>query len=122
MTVNLGPAGLAQLNGKSSNASWEFDYNPRCLKRSLTDDSNRRFANETSVLTLLTEPQDIYTFEYTMQGYPGTDQLGVHGAYFSIPFPKHGITMLTFPLFRRRPFFPRSVAIRASQSARNDKN
>ncbi|EOD47694.1 Tyrosinase [Neofusicoccum parvum] len=85
MSVNLGPDGLSILNGKSDNSSYKFEYNPRCLKRSLTDDSNQRFANESSVLTLLTEPQDIYTFEFVMQGYPNTDQLGVHGGgHFSL--------------------------------------
>ncbi|OMP88497.1 Tyrosinase [Diplodia seriata] len=85
MTVNLGPDGLSLLNGKSDNSSYPFAYNPRCLKRSLTDDANRRFANETSVRRLLTGPKDVLDFELTMQGYPGTDQLGVHGGgHFSL--------------------------------------
>lgn len=85
MTVNLGPDGLSLLNGKSDNSSYAFGYNPRCLKRSLTDDANRRFANEASVRALLTGPTEILDFELTMQGYPGTDQLGVHGGgHFSL--------------------------------------
>lgn len=85
MTVNLGPDGLSLLNGASDNSSYKFAYNPRCLRRSLTDDANQRFANKTSVLSLLTGPTDIYDFEFTMQGYPLTDQLGVHGGgHFSL--------------------------------------
>ncbi|EKG17511.1 Tyrosinase [Macrophomina phaseolina MS6] len=85
MTVNLGPAGLSLLNGKSDNSSYKFEYNPRCLKRSLTDDANQRFANETSVLDLLTGPKNIYDFEFTMQGWPGTAEQGVHGGgHFSL--------------------------------------
>ncbi|KAF9639980.1 Tyrosinase [Lasiodiplodia theobromae] len=85
MTVNLGPDGLSLLNGASDNSSYKFAYNPRCLRRSLTDDANQRFANKTSVLNLLTGPTDIYDFEFTMQGYPLTDQLGVHGGgHFSL--------------------------------------
>ncbi|KAF4309645.1 Tyrosinase [Botryosphaeria dothidea] len=79
MTVNLGPAGLSLLNGKSDNSSYPFEHNPRCLKRSLTDESNQRFANETSVLNLLTKPQDVYDFEFTMQGWPNSAEQGVHG-------------------------------------------
>lgn len=78
MTVNLGPAGLSLLNGKSDNSSYPFEHNPRCLKRSLTDESNQRFANETSVLNLLTKPQDVYDFEFTMQGWPNSAEQGVH--------------------------------------------
>ncbi|KAG6356012.1 hypothetical protein INS49_015397 [Diaporthe citri] len=52
-TVNLGPSGLTTINGGSDNSSYPYKHNPRCLKRSLTDDANRRFANSSSVLTLL---------------------------------------------------------------------
>ncbi|OJD38712.1 tyrosinase central domain protein [Diplodia corticola] len=85
MTVNLGPDGLSLLNGKSDNSSYPFAHNPRCLKRSLTDEANQRFANATSVRQLLTGPTDLLDFELTMQGYPNTDELGVHGGgHFSL--------------------------------------
>ncbi|KAG8163657.1 hypothetical protein KVR01_006954 [Diaporthe batatas] len=84
-TVNLGPSGLATLNGATDNSSFPYKHNPRCLKRSLTDYANQRFANSSSVLSLLREPQDIYSFELMMQGDPRYPELGVHGGgHFSI--------------------------------------
>ncbi|KAI3392839.1 hypothetical protein diail_5153 [Diaporthe ilicicola] len=84
-TVNLGPGGLTTINGGTDNSSFPYKYNPRCLKRSLTDDANTRFANSSSVLTLLREPQDIWSFEWLMQGDPTAPELGVHGGiHFSI--------------------------------------
>lgn len=84
-TVNLGPSGLTTINGGSDNSSYPYKHNPRCLKRSLTDYANQRFANSTSVLTLLREPQDIWSFEWLMQGDPLYPELGVHGGmHFSI--------------------------------------
>lgn len=84
-TVNLGPSGLTTINGGSDNSSFPYKHNPRCLKRSLTDYSNKRFANSSSVLTLLREPQDIWSFEWLMQGDPLYPELGVHGGmHFSM--------------------------------------
>lgn len=81
MTVNLGPAGLTTINGGSESAPGDdiFYYNPRCLKRSFTDDANRRFGNMSAVLDLLRNPTDIWDFENTMQGYYNAPSIGVHG-------------------------------------------
>lgn len=70
MTVNLGPDGLLVINGSDSSA-WEFNYNPRCFKRDLTDYALTRYANTSSVLSLLRDAQDIWTFETVMQGPEG---------------------------------------------------
>lgn len=70
MTVNLGPDGLLVINGSDSSA-WEFNYNPRCFKRDLTDYALTRFANTSSVLSLLRDAEDIWTFETEMQGPEG---------------------------------------------------
>ncbi|KAL1881338.1 hypothetical protein Daus18300_001191 [Diaporthe australafricana] len=78
MTVNLGPDGLLVING-SDDSAWEFNYNPRCFKRDLTDYSLQRYANDSSVLQLLRDTQDIWTFETIMQGPEGVPELGVHG-------------------------------------------
>lgn len=79
-TLNLGPDGLATVNGDGlDNSSYPFAYNPRCLQRSLTDYANQRYANESSVLTLLREPQDVWTFQTLMSGDPAEPELGVHG-------------------------------------------
>ncbi|CAN8100374.1 unnamed protein product [Discula destructiva] len=78
-SLNLGPFGLALINNGVDASMDAYQYNPRCLKRSLTDYANQRFANETSVLTLLREPQDIDTFQTLMSGDPAKPELGVHG-------------------------------------------
>lgn len=70
MTVNLGPDGLLVINGSDSSA-WEFKYNPRCFKRDLTDYALQRFANTSSVLSLLRDAEDIWAFETAMQGPEG---------------------------------------------------
>lgn len=70
MTVNLGPDGLLIINGSDSSA-WEFEYNPRCFKRDLTDYALQRYANTSSVLSLLRDSDDIWSFETVMQGPEG---------------------------------------------------
>lgn len=80
--VNLGPIALtvrsASDNGSSiGSTDKKFEWNPRCFKRDLTDDSVKRFANETSVRTLISESKDMNEFQTTMQG--GVGDLGVHG-------------------------------------------
>lgn len=79
-TLNLGPDGLAMVNEDGlDNSSYPFQYNPRCLQRSLTDHVNQRYANSSSVLTLLRDPQDVWTFETLMSGDSAYPELGVHG-------------------------------------------
>ncbi|KAK8232167.1 hypothetical protein HDK90DRAFT_300325 [Phyllosticta capitalensis] len=80
--VNLGPIALtvrsASDNGSSiGSTDKKFEWNPRCFKRDLTDDSVKRFANETSVRTLISGSKDMNEFQTTMQG--GYGDLGVHG-------------------------------------------
>ncbi|KAK7510560.1 hypothetical protein IWZ03DRAFT_337284 [Phyllosticta citriasiana] len=83
-TVNLGPVALtlrsSNENGTSiGSTATQWDWNPRCFKRDLTDYSVQRFSNETSVRRLIAESKDMEQFEMTMQGYPGSGELGVHG-------------------------------------------
>ncbi|KAI7549418.1 Di-copper centre-containing protein [Hortaea werneckii] len=80
MTVNLGPAQLtAPGNTTIVNPEGVLAYNPRCLKRSLTDEINRAFANASAILDLLTTPDNVYDFQMQMQGVPGSGNIGVHG-------------------------------------------
>lgn len=80
MSVNLGPASLsAPGNVTIVNPDGPLSYNPRCLRRSLTDEVNRAYANGTSILKLLLEPQNVYDFQMQMQGVPGSGDIGVHG-------------------------------------------
>lgn len=79
MTVNLGPAALAiPGNITITNPVGPLSYNPRCLRRDLTDAINRRYANATSILHTLRQPT-IHAFQMTMQGIPGSGDIGIHG-------------------------------------------
>ena len=79
MKVNLGPVALGLTNGSTVSNGNGLSYNPRCLKRDLTDYVNRRFANATSVVNLILKSKNINDFQMTMQGVPGSGDIGVHG-------------------------------------------
>ncbi|KZL85207.1 tyrosinase central domain protein [Colletotrichum incanum] len=80
MVVNLGPAALDLPGGVSeSNPEGPLSYNPRCLKRDLTNEVNRAYANITAVLSNILRPQNVYDFQMQMQGVPGTGSIGIHG-------------------------------------------
>ena len=74
MSVNLGPVALDLPGGVSEGppSGNPLDWNPRCLKRDLVDEVNRRFANASSVLGLLSESENVYDFQMRMQGVPGS--------------------------------------------------
>ena len=78
-TVNLGPAALVLPGGNVSAVENPLDYNPRCFKRDLTTAILHRYANYTSIVSLILENDDIWDFEMTMQGVPGSGTIGVHG-------------------------------------------
>ncbi|KAM0333771.1 hypothetical protein ACHAPQ_005285 [Fusarium lateritium] len=79
MSVNLGPAALDLPGGIVEARPNPLDYNPRCLKRDLSDAVNRRYANATSVLNNILQPKNVYDFQMQMQGVPGTGDIGIHG-------------------------------------------
>lgn len=77
--INLGPAALAVPgNVTLANPNGPLSYNPRCLRRDLTDAINRRYANSSSILHILRQPT-IQAFQMTMQGIPGSGDIGIHG-------------------------------------------
>lgn len=87
-TVNMGPVGLALPGGDYAvnphNETGIFSWNPRCLKRDLTDYINQNFANASRVLDVVQLYDDIATFQLLFQGWPaalveGGTTLGVHG-------------------------------------------
>jgi tyrosinase len=79
MKVNLGPVSM-QIPGNITLSNGDgLSYNPRCLKRDLTDFTNKRFANATSVVRNILKPKNIWDFQMTMQGVPGTGDIGIHG-------------------------------------------
>jgi tyrosinase len=88
MTVNLGPVGLdvPGINTTAvANPDGPFAYNPRCLRRDLSDEVNQRFANATAIVDTILRYPDIASFQNFLQGGPGTDTIGIHGGgHFSI--------------------------------------
>jgi tyrosinase len=79
MSVNLGPAALDLPGGVVEARPNPLEYNPRCLKRDLSDAVNRRYANATSVLNNILQPKNVLDFQMQMQGVPGTGDIGIHG-------------------------------------------
>ncbi|KAF2476494.1 Di-copper centre-containing protein [Lindgomyces ingoldianus] len=77
--VTLGLVSLCLTNSCTITNRDGLSYNPRCLKRELTDYVNRRFANTSSTVNLILKPKEIYDFQMTMQGYPGSGDIGVQG-------------------------------------------
>lgn len=80
MSVNLGPVALDVPGGLHFEAPTgnPLDYNPRCLKRDLTDEINQSYVNATSILNNILLAQDIFTFQKMMQS-PAPGKLGIHG-------------------------------------------
>ncbi|KAK0656989.1 hypothetical protein B0T16DRAFT_385605 [Cercophora newfieldiana] len=80
MSVNQGPVNLDSPGGTIiSNPEGPFAYNPRCLKRDLTDAINRQYANASAILANIALPRNIEDFQLTMQGVPGSGNIGIHG-------------------------------------------
>jgi tyrosinase len=85
MKVNLGPVSLDLTNGGVEANGDGLSYNPRCLKRDLTNYTNQKFANASSVARLILGNRDVWNFEMEMQGWPGSPDIGVHGGgHFSM--------------------------------------
>jgi tyrosinase len=78
-TVNMGPSFLYMPGGNVSRMSNPLDYNPRCLKRDLTNSILRSNNNHSTVLNLVQNSPDIWSFETNTQGAPGSGLLGIHG-------------------------------------------
>ncbi|KAF2641664.1 Di-copper centre-containing protein [Massarina eburnea CBS 473.64] len=78
MTVNLGPVSLIVPGNSTESNGDGLEYNPRCLKRDLTTEINRRYANATSVVDTLIK-DNVDQFQMTMQGMPDSGELGIHG-------------------------------------------
>lgn len=87
-TVNLGPVDLVVYGGLTTanpyNDTGIFSWNPRCLKRDLTDYINQKMANASNALDAMTRYDDIANFQMLFQGMPadqleGGNTLGVDG-------------------------------------------
>ncbi|KAF2496332.1 Di-copper centre-containing protein [Lophium mytilinum] len=73
------PVSLGLTDGTTVSNGDGLSYNPRCLKRDLTTAINQKYANATAVVNQILKPKDVYDFQMTMQGYPGSGNIGVHG-------------------------------------------
>ncbi|KAF7719048.1 Uncharacterized protein PECH_000230 [Penicillium ucsense] len=78
-SLSMGPSSLYMSGGNLTRMSNPLDYNPRCMKRDLTTSILRENNNYTATLQLLQTSSDIWAFETTAQGAPGSGLLGVHG-------------------------------------------
>jgi tyrosinase len=80
MSVNLGPISLDSPGGETiTNPNGPLSYNPRCLKRDLSSEVNRRYSNASSILSNILKPQNVADFQLQIQGKPGTGTIGIHG-------------------------------------------
>lgn len=85
MKVNLGPVALDVPGGEVVSAKDPLAYNPRCLRRDLSDIVNQRYANATAVVSNIIQPKNVYDFQMQMQGIPGSGNIGIHGGgHYSI--------------------------------------
>lgn len=86
-TLNMGPVGLA-IPGQVepvSNPDGNFAYNPRCLKRDLTNAIVRKFNNATSVLSNIVDPMTFADFRAKVEGNPYEGDVAIHGGgHFSL--------------------------------------
>lgn len=80
MQVNMGPVALDAPGGVVvTNPDGPLAYNPRCLKRDLSNAVNANYANATAILSNILKPQTVADFQLQLQGIPGSGNIGVHG-------------------------------------------
>ena len=81
----LSPVSLPLVNGSIVSNGNGFGYNPRCITRDFTVAINQRFANATSIVRNILALDSIWDFQMTMQGIPGTGDIGIHiGGHYAI--------------------------------------
>ncbi|KAF4617957.1 hypothetical protein G7Y89_g15025 [Cudoniella acicularis] len=84
MAVNLGPISptLAESEVVANNGTI---YNPRCLKRDISQWVSSQWTTDANSTSLITENPDVYWFQTVMQGDFATGFYGVHtGGHFTI--------------------------------------
>lgn len=84
-TLSMGPADLVVPGRNVSARPHPLTYNPRCLQRDLTSQILQKFNKYSDIVDLITQSQDVWEFEMTMQGFPDSGLIGVHGGgHFSM--------------------------------------
>jgi tyrosinase len=85
MTVNLGPITPTLAEPEVKAMSNIGAYNPRCLKRDVSEWVSSRFNTDQNSTDLITQNTDIYWFQTVMQGTFNLGEFGVHtGGHFTI--------------------------------------
>lgn len=85
MTVNLGPITPTLAEPEVKAMSSLGAYNPRCLKRDVSQWVSSRFNTDQNSTDLITQNTDIYWFQTVMQGTFNLGEFGVHtGGHFTI--------------------------------------
>ena len=88
-TVNLGPASATLFKNGSSYVEPNpradgMGYNPRCLRRDISKFS-AQYTTDTAISDLITGSNNIFWFQYLMQGGDFTTGIGIHTAgHFTI--------------------------------------
>lgn len=83
--INLGPADLVIPGTDVGTSENPLEYNPRCLRRDLTSAVLKKFNKFSDIVNLIVQNHDVWNFEMTMQGFPETGLIGVHGGgHFSM--------------------------------------
>ncbi|KAJ5984191.1 tyrosinase [Penicillium waksmanii] len=77
--LSMGPADLVVPGRNISVSPHPLDYNPRCLRRDLTSAILQKFNKFSDIVDLITKSNDVWDFEMTMQGFPDSGLIGVHG-------------------------------------------
>jgi tyrosinase len=79
MTVNLGPVSpTLAIDGLTANNG--TIYNPRCLRRDVSEWVTSRWSTDSNTTDLITQNTDISSFQTTMQGDFANGVFGVHTA------------------------------------------
>lgn len=81
-TVNLGPVSPAFNDTPPNPLKSGLGYNPRCLRRDISQYVTSHFLTDSDVASLITNFNDIYRFQTFMQGnfFSSPNYLGVHTA------------------------------------------
>ena len=85
MSVNLGPISPTLAEPENKPVSSFGAYNPRCLKRDVSEWVSSRWTTDANSSSLITGNPDIYWFQTVMQGDFSNGVYGVHtGGHFTI--------------------------------------
>lgn len=110
MAVNLGPVTPALTNVPANPQANGLGYNPRCLRRDISQFATTTSTTDANSTDLITENTDVASFQTVMQGNFAAGLLGVHTAGHFIVGGDPGGDIFTSPgdpyFFLHRKFCP----------------